>query len=272
VIAQQSASPSARRLRHPSWLDLRLLVGILLVLISVLLGAKVVATADRSVQVWALARDVSAGTTLAAEDLRPARVRLFDSANAYLQVGRSPAGRTVTRAVHAGELLPRSVVVATPPGAIVSIPVQPGNAPGLARGQLVDIWSTIKGCPPVQVLSRVTVQEVRSAGGSALAVSTASTQVIIRVAPDGARRVVAALGAESTIRLVVLDGNLPKAPTLNGPVERCGPPGAGGGKSQGGTGGMTADPLPGPAAAPSAPTSQSPAPPSASATPIGGSR
>lgn len=281
MIAQQFASPSARRLRHPSWLDLRLLVGILLVLISVLLGAKVVATADRSVQVWALARDVSAGTTLAAEDLRPARVRLFDSANAYLQVGRSPAGRTVTRAVHAGELLPRSVVVATPPGAIVSIPVQPGNAPGLARGQLVDIWATIKGCAPVQVLSRVAVQEVRSAGGSALAVS-ASTQVIIRVAPDGARRVVAALGTESTIRLVVLDGNVPKAPALNGSVDRCEPADAGHGKSQGGAGGVTADPLPAPAApsapagqspaAPSAPAGQSPAPPSASGTPTGGTR
>jgi len=136
----------------------------------------------------------------------------------------------------------------------------------------VDIWSTIKGCAPVQVLSRVAVQEVRSAGGSALAVSAASTQVIIRVAPDGARRVVAALATESTIRLVVLDGYVPKAPALNGSVDMCGPGGAGRGKSEGGAGGVTADPPPAPAAAPSAPAGQSPAPPSLSATPTGGSR
>jgi hypothetical protein len=273
VVAQQFVSPSARRLRHPSWLDLRLLVGVLLVLVSVLLGAKVVATADRSVQVWALARDVSPGTTLAAADLRPARVRLFDSAEAYLRVVKSPAGRTVTRPMHAGELLPRSAVVATPPGAILSIPVQPGNAPGLARGQLVDVWSTTKGCAPVQVLSRVAVQEVRGASGIALGASAGMNQVIIRVAPDDARRVVAALGAESTIRLVVLDGNLPKATAPNGSVDRCGSAGPGRERSPGGTGGVTADPAP--ALGPSMPASQFPAPapaPAASNTPTGGSR
>jgi hypothetical protein len=226
VVAQQLASPPARRLRQPSWLDLRLLIGMLLVLVSVLLGAKVVATADRSVQVWALARDVSAGTTLAIADLRPARVRLFDTAETYLRVAQSPAGRTVTRALHTGELLPRSAVVATPPGAIVSIPVQPGNAPDLARGQLVDVWSTAKGCAPVQVLSRVPVQEVHNAGGNALAVSAAATQVVVRVALADARRVVAALGTETTIRLVVLYGDVPKVPAATGSVETCAPVGA----------------------------------------------
>jgi hypothetical protein len=121
-------------------------------------------------------------------------------------------------------------------------------------------------------LSRVAVQEVRSVGGSALAVSTASTQVIIRVAPDNARRVVAALGTESTIRLVVLDGELPMAPAATGSVDGCGPAGAGRRKYQAGSGGMAADTLPAPSAAPSAPAGQSPAPPSASTTPTGGSR
>jgi SAF domain len=230
VVAPQPASPPARRLHHPSWLDLRLIVGILLVLISVLVGAKVMANADRSVQVWALARDVAAGTTLVADDLRPARVRLFDNGAAYLQAVQSPTGRTVTRDMRAGELLPRLAVGATEPAAIVSIPVQAGNAPALARGALIDVWSTVKGCVPVQVLSRVVVQDVRSGAGGALSVNPASIQVIVRVTPEQARRVVAALGTESTIRLVVLEGDLPPAPVPTASVETCGP--AGGGRGQ----------------------------------------
>jgi hypothetical protein len=268
VVAQQLASPSARRLRQPSWLDLRLLTGILLVLVSVLLGAKVVASADRSVRVWALARDVSAGTTLATADLRPARVRLFDTAETYLRVIPSPVGRTVNRTLHAGELLPRSAVVVAPPAAILSIPVQPGNAPDLVRGQLIDVWSTTKGCAPVQVLSRVAVQEVHNAGGSALGVSAGSTQVVVRVAPHDARRVVAALGTESTIRLVLLDGDLPGAAAPTGSVESCAPTRAGH------LGYQPAPATTPPAASPptAAPIGQPPVPPSASATSTGGSR
>jgi len=225
VVAQQPVSPPARRLRRSSWLDLGLVTGVLLVVVSVVLGARVVAGADQSVQVWAVTHDVSAGTTLAPGDVRPARVRLFDSAQAYLRADQSPAGRTVTRHLRAGELLPRSAVVATPPGAIVNIPVQLGNAPELARGELVDIWATAKGCAPVQVLARVPVQDVRDSGG-VLAVGSASTQVIVRVSPADARRAVVALSDESTIRLVVLDGDLPPAPTPTTPVERCVPLGA----------------------------------------------
>jgi hypothetical protein len=267
VVPQQLASPSARRLRQPSWLDLRLLVGILLVLISVLVGAKVVASADRSVQVWAMTRDVSAGTTLGTADLRPARVRLFDNAGAYLRLVQSPAGRTVTRTVRAGELLPRSAVVVAPPGAIVSIPVPPGNAPGLARGQLIDVWSTAKGCAPIQVLSRVAVQEVRNGGGSALAVSASSMHAVVRVAPNEVGRIVAALGTESVIRLVVLEGDVPEAPAPTGSVERCAPPGAGHARYQ-----PVAPVAPPVAAPPTATPVSPPAAPSVSATPTGGSR
>jgi hypothetical protein len=202
-------------------------VGVLLVLTSVVLMSRIVAAADRSTQVWALTRDVAAGTTLAAADLRPARVRLFASAPAYLQVDSSPAGRTVSRALHEGELLPAAALGGHPPGVIVSIPVKPENAPAVVHGQLVDVWSTAKGCPPVRVLGSVAVQEVRSGGGGALAVSTGAVQVIVRVRAEQAERVVAALGAETTVRLVVLDGVPPAGGGDTGVADGClasGPP------------------------------------------------
>ncbi len=49
-------TPVASRLRAPSWRDSRLLVGVLLVVLSVVLGAVVVARADDRVPVYAAAR------------------------------------------------------------------------------------------------------------------------------------------------------------------------------------------------------------------------
>jgi hypothetical protein len=209
VSSPVPASPPANRVRRPSWLDLRIIVGVLLVLMSVVLVTRIVAAADRSVRVWALARDVAAGTTLTTADVRPARVRLFDSAPVYLQTTRSPAGHAVSRSFRAGELLPAAALDGRPAGVLVSIPVKPENAPAVTRGQLVDVWSTAKGCPPIRVLGGVAVQEIRANGGGALSVSAGALQLIVRIRADQAERVVAALGTEATIRLVLLDGPVP---------------------------------------------------------------
>ena len=71
---------AARRLRTPSWLDLRLVLGLVLVLVAVVVGARVVAGADKSTTVWGMAHDVAAGTKLTGGDLRQVRVRLYDDA------------------------------------------------------------------------------------------------------------------------------------------------------------------------------------------------
>src|SRR3954449_3519595 len=68
--------PVPRRVRPPRWLDLRLVLGVLLVLGSVLLGARVVGAADATVPVWAVTGDLAAGTHLVAADLRAVDVRL----------------------------------------------------------------------------------------------------------------------------------------------------------------------------------------------------
>jgi hypothetical protein len=200
------ASPVVRRLRRPSWLDPRVATGILLIALSVTAGARIVGGADRSIQVWALTRDVSAGTVLVRADLEPARVRLFDRGPRYLRAAGSPAGRTVSRDLGRGELLPASAVVAVPPAAIVAVPVQPQNAPALTHGQAVDVWATVEGCAPVRVLADVPVQDVRSDRAGALSVSAGSVQVVLRVPPADAARLVTALGVDAVIRLVVLDG------------------------------------------------------------------
>ena len=90
----------------PRWLDTRLVLGVLLVLVSVLIGARVLAGADKSQLVWATNRALAPGSVLAQVDLVPVRVRLFDAASLYLDASEpAPAGYIVSRGLGAGELL-----------------------------------------------------------------------------------------------------------------------------------------------------------------------
>ena len=218
-------SPPARRLRSPSWRDLRLIVGVLLIVLSMGAGTRVVASADRSVRVWALTRDVAVNTVLAADDLRSARVRLFDSAPRYMGTGRSPVGQAVSRGLSAGELLPVGALHVAAAGVAVNLPVRPGDAPPVERGQTVDVWAGTAGCGPRRVLASAVVQEVRSVEGGAAA---GPRQVVVRVARADADRLLAVLWAGSTIRLVVVAGAPGGAPA-GGPAGQapCGPDGAG---------------------------------------------
>lgn len=141
-------SPPASRLATPSWLDTRLVLGVLLVLVCVVVGARVLATADDSQRVWATTKPLAPGSTLSRGDLQRVQVRLFDSRQHYLTAGSGdgPVGYVVTRGLGDGELLPLAALRS--PGELaelrdVSVPVQGGHLPGdLDEGQLVDVFVT----------------------------------------------------------------------------------------------------------------------------------
>jgi hypothetical protein len=198
LTADPLGSPPARRLRQPSWLDLRLVLGVLLVLVSVVLGTRIVAAADSSTRVWAVTGDLAGGTTLTSADVRVVRIRLFDNAGRYLATTTSPAGRMLARPLGEGELLPRAALTDQSSGRLLSLPVSSLHAPDfLRRGQRIDVYATTKGGGSTQpsrterVLSGVPVQAVRAphpglTGGTEYA-------VLIVVPPEDVARVVAAL-------------------------------------------------------------------------------
>lgn len=140
------ASPRASRLASPGWLDGRLVVGVLLVLVSVVVGARVLSSADRSTLVYAVTKDLAAGSVLDADDLEQVRVRLFDNADEYVAAGAPPVGYLVRRGLGRGELLPRQAL-ALPREDVdyreVTVPIDVGHLPpGLAAGSQVDVWMT----------------------------------------------------------------------------------------------------------------------------------
>jgi hypothetical protein len=210
--------------KTPSWVDLRLVAGVMLVLISVAAGALVVASADSTHPVWAVRRSLAAGTVITQDDLQIVKVRLPDRRR-YLPAGSGrraddPVNETLSRSVAAGELLPRSAIAATPAGTTLTVPLTSDQAPRISRGQEIELWLSSKTCRAVVILPGVTVQDVQSTGGGSFGTSR-TENVVIRVPRDQATRVITALGLEgTTIRAGLLGGD-PDPSTILPDLEHC---------------------------------------------------
>jgi hypothetical protein len=201
-------SPTARRLRTPSWLDLRLVLGVALVLASVAVGARVVASSDDRSAVWRSTRDLAAGTVLTSADVEIVRVHLGDD-QTYLRASDSVVGQVASRPIGRREMVPRGALGDPSPATTVTIPMEAGRSPAVERGQRITVWVSTGSCRAVVVLPDVVVQDViapRSGGLSA----GSTVALTVRVVPSLASRVVRALDLPSAvIRVGVLGGDSP---------------------------------------------------------------
>lgn len=122
-------------------------VGIALVAVSVLGGARIIGAADDTVQVWSTSADMAAGQPLTGEDLVAAKVHFseVDELDRYLRVDEElPAEATLGRAVGQGELVPRTALDQAGSSGVSTLPlVLPSLAipPGLTPGTRVNVWS-----------------------------------------------------------------------------------------------------------------------------------
>jgi hypothetical protein len=185
------ASPRASRLATPTWLDGRLVLGVVLVLLAVVAGARIFAGASRYTEVYVARNPLVPGEHLRADDLSVGQVRFSGEGGAYVAAGKPPVGYVVTRYVAAGEFVPVAAVSARPADALasrfVTVPVQPGHLPAdLGQGDLVDVYLTAKqssGAPtptPSRVLSSIAVD---SATGGSPALAGGSMVAVVLVVP-----------------------------------------------------------------------------------------
>lgn len=191
--ATTPASVPATRVRRPGWRDPRLAVGLVLVAVATLAGARLLATSDDTVTVWAVTAPVRAGDDVADVELAPSRIALDDAAaeSSYLSADLTPTG-VFDRDLATGELVPVSALeqTSTAGRADLSLAVGVGDAPvDLADGDLVDVYAvpdpTLTGRarsrPADRVLEQVPVVTVRS--GPSL--GDAARQVVVRLDSGG---------------------------------------------------------------------------------------
>lgn len=137
--------PSRSRLRDP-----RLAIGVALVALCAVAGARLLASADDFQQVWAIDADLAAGSRVQSQDLRAVRVRFGSDelADRYVVAGGPAAqalrdGAVLDRPLKRGELLPRGALTSGPADRLTAlalgVPAQSLPA-GTGVGDVVDVW------------------------------------------------------------------------------------------------------------------------------------
>jgi hypothetical protein len=215
--ATDSATP-AQRVRRPGWRDPRLWIGVVLVAGSVVAGARLLAAADDTVQVWAAATDLGAGARLSEEDLVAARVRFADEdtqAGYYTVDDELPADLQLVHGLGAGELVPRTAVGSAADSGLVEVPiaVEPEQVPSsVATGSVVDVYVVAASDPEAEVTAPAPADGPALAGvtvvdAPALAESFGTTgrrQLVLAVPEADAAPFFALLGSYDTAVLTVV--------------------------------------------------------------------
>lgn len=213
--------PPATRVSTPGWRDPRLWIGLLIVAGSVVAGSRLLAAADDTVAVWAVAADAGPGARLAEDDLVVRRVRFADADDlgAYYRADEElPDGLRLVRGVGAGELLPRAALGAD--GGLadtVELPVAleaEQVPPSVGTGSVVDVYlvgSTGGGDrgaggeaePGTPVLREATVVDAPAAD-SGFGATGGRRQLVLAVPEDAAASYFAAVAARETPVLTVV--------------------------------------------------------------------
>ena len=213
-------TPTATRLRAPTWRDSRLLVGVLLVLLSTVLGSVVVARADDRVPVYAAKGVVAPGQRLTEADVVRVDVLLGEGAAGYLPADRPlPGDSWALRELRPGELIPSAGVGGADAVGVqqVALLVDATSASALSAGSVVDVYvnrpeaGTTVGLPsyagPERSLEAVSV--VRVAGEDAVLGGAAETRAVhVMVPRESVRDLVADVDAGSRITLVPVPGGV----------------------------------------------------------------
>jgi Flp pilus assembly protein CpaB len=158
------------------------LIAALCAAVAVLAAIKAVSPpADRTVQVWAAARDLSGGSPLTARDLRAVALPVGSVPAGVLPAGAQVVGRLLAAPVRQGEpltdvrLLGPALLASLPEPGLVAVPVRVADGSAAAAlvhpGDVVDVLAVDEpdsGRPsegPVTVATAVRVVAVPARGG-----------------------------------------------------------------------------------------------------------
>lgn len=185
-------SPPARRPSRAWWRDPRVVVGIVVIVISMVVGSRLLAGGSDTATAWQATRDLAQGASVAPGDVVAVSIPAA-LADAYADGASTPSG-VLDRPLRAGEVLPALGDPQVADVRWVTVPVEPLHAPvDLAPGERVDVWATespdLGSIPrPRLVLERVLVSQVAVDGVG----MGGEFGVVLQVDPGDAAAVLAA--------------------------------------------------------------------------------
>ncbi len=186
------ASPPARRPTRAWWRDARVLAGIALIVVSMVVGSRLLAGGSETVTAWQATRDLAPGAVIGPGDVETIELPAV-LAGPYAEGATLPTV-PLTRALLAGEILPVQPMARDADARWVTVPVEPLHAPvDLAPGERVDVWATDRNdyaTTPVPrlVLERVLVSQTAMDGVG----MGGEFGVVLQIDPSDAAAVIAA--------------------------------------------------------------------------------
>jgi len=170
-------------MRH---IDIRLVIGLLLVVASIAGVYGLVAAADRTTAVYAASRPLVAGHHVQARDLEVVHVRLAGASAMYVDEGGLRSGAVLLRPLDAGELIPVAAIGSakdiTSTTLVLALNSQlPADT---KPGSIVDMWSAPQlgqnnYGPPTILVPRAQIARVIESSGIGSASQNVNVEVII---------------------------------------------------------------------------------------------
>ncbi|UDY22825.1 hypothetical protein [Nocardioides sp. Kera G14] len=199
-LVTASGAPRAIRASRAGWRDPRLWVGVAIVAVSVIAGARLMASADDTVGVSVARTDIAAGTRIDAVDLDTVQVKLSDEVLRTLIGPSTDLGKNTvfTRPVGAGELVPLAALGTSQGLVEVPLSVEPEQVPpGVRAGAVVDVYVLQKGeRTSISAEPALASASVVAAPDPADAlVATGKRQLVVAVPESDARAYLATVGA-----------------------------------------------------------------------------
>lgn len=205
-----ATGPTVMRLRKPRWRDPRLIVGIVLVLVSVMLGALLVTRLAATTTVMAARVDIVPGDEITADMLTTVDVRLGDREHMYVSsMDQVPDGSVATQTVRAGELVAASTVGQAADVQLrpVVIPVDSAVAESVTPGGTVELWRTSNAdneqpADAEMLIDGAVVRRVDE--GSAIGMQSMTVEVL--VPRDDVSAILEALGEDGRLDVIGVPG------------------------------------------------------------------
>ena len=197
------------RIQHqrPVWRDPRFIIGFIMIFVSIVAVSGLVSQARAGTQLYYVTQDIAPGESLTTKNTAITNARI--DTDVYLRADEELAGRTVPRALRAGELIPRHFAQADAESTMRTFVITVGD--GLPEdthvGTELELWFTPNarlGAEATQTPQSVThkVYLVKIIGNTGTIGSSAGTRIEVRSNSDGIQQILAYAQGNGTLSAV----------------------------------------------------------------------